>query len=76
MHDHTLTIEAVLNGESQQIKIDDHGRPFRVTGDPDNVYWMFDSPDPARTWRRPAQADDGSDARFASATDPLTETDS
>lgn len=72
----TLTIEAVLNGESQQIKIDDHGRPFRVTGDPDNVYWMFDSPDPARTWRRPAQADDGSDARFASATDPLTETDS
>jgi hypothetical protein len=28
-----LAIDAVLNGESREIAIDDAGKPFRVTGD-------------------------------------------
>jgi hypothetical protein len=47
----TLTIEAVVNGRSRQIRVDDKGKPFRVTGDGDTVMWQYYGVnDPERTW--------------------------
>ncbi|HEV7931056.1 MAG TPA: hypothetical protein VGP70_01840 [Actinomadura sp.] len=53
-----LVIDAVLSGESREITIDDAGKPFRVTGDPDFNYWMWNPYGPTEgegLWSNPGE---------------------
>jgi hypothetical protein len=53
-----LVIDAVLNGESREITVDDAGKPFRVTGDSDFDYWMWNPYGPTEgegQWSNPGE---------------------
>jgi hypothetical protein len=72
--DFKLAVTAVLNGRSSSMTIDDGGRPFRVTGDPDNDIWMYNPvPGSSTPWSWPGDGADGGATRTADQ--PLLETD-
>ncbi|XRQ12170.1 hypothetical protein ACN3XK_15125 [Actinomadura welshii] len=70
-----LAIAAVVNGQSEEIIIDDDGGPFRVTGDPDHDLWMYDLASLEHKWRRVSQLEAGNDDPFPEPGQPLQPTD-